>query len=140
MTETPADRYNVHIGGSVDGQVTIGHANTVSRVQAGRDAGAVTEHEIASLRAEFDRLRAQLPTEGAIAEQARERLDELEETITGPEPDPSTMDYVRKWFARKLPRLAGAVTTLIVHPIVGRLVDAAGTTLAADFQRRFGTS
>jgi hypothetical protein len=48
------------------------------------------------------------------------------------------MEYVKGWFAKHLPGLAGAVTGVIVHPIVGKLVEAAGETLAAEFKRRFG--
>ncbi|MQY31907.1 hypothetical protein [Nocardia aurantia] len=138
MPDTPADRYNIHVGGSVSGQVTVGQGNTVNRIEAGRDAALVSESEITELRGEFDRVRAQLPADGAVADQAREHLDDLEEAVTASQPDLTTMEYVRKWFARKLPQFAGAVTGLIVHPIVGRLVEAAGSALAADFRRRFG--
>lgn len=140
MTDTSGDRYDVHVGGSVSGQFTVGRDNTVSRIDAGRDAIQVSAADIAALRAEFARVRAQLPADGTVGDQARERIDELEEAVTAPEPDLSTMDYVRNWFARRLPELAGAVTGLIVHPIVGRLVEAAGSTLAAEFQRRFGAA
>jgi hypothetical protein len=30
------------------------------------------------------------------------------------------------------------VTSLILHPVVGHLVEAAGVTLAEDFRHRFG--
>jgi hypothetical protein len=39
-----------------------------------------------------------------------------------------------------LPELAGAVTGVIIHPIVGKLVEAAGDGLAAEFRRRFGAA
>jgi hypothetical protein len=50
------------------------------------------------------------------------------------------MEYVRQWFGRNLPKLAGVVGSVVVHPIVGALVQAAGETLAAEFRMRFGTS
>ncbi|MBF6076627.1 hypothetical protein ACWEPH_03000 [Nocardia beijingensis] len=139
MTEAQGDRYHVQVGGNVSGQFTVGSDNTVSRVEAGRDLTQVTAADIATLRDEFARLRARLPTGAAVADPARERLDELEEAVTAPEPDLSTMDYVRNWFVRNVPGLAGAVTGLIVHPIVGQLVTAVGGTLAAEYQRRFGS-
>ncbi|MRH92376.1 hypothetical protein GFY24_33980 [Nocardia sp. SYP-A9097] len=138
MTESPADRYDIRVGGGVAGQFAVGRDNTVSRIDAGRDANQVTASEIASLRVEFERVRAMLPADDTVADHAREHLDELEEAVTNSEPDLTTMDYVRKWFVRKLPQLAGAVTGLIVHPIVGRLVQAAGDTLATEFRHRFG--
>jgi hypothetical protein len=48
------------------------------------------------------------------------------------------MEYVRDWFAKNIPTMAGAVTAVVVNPIVGRLVQAGGDTLVADFNRRFG--
>ncbi|MEU6033004.1 hypothetical protein ABZ825_39460 [Streptomyces tauricus] len=58
---------------------------------------------------------------------------------TAPEPDLSTMEYVRRWFTHNLPALAGAVTSLVIHPVVGHLVEAAGGTLAEEFRHRFGS-
>ena len=65
-------------------------------------------------------------------------MAELEEAVTAKKPDLTTMEYVKRWFARNLPELAGAVTGVIIHPIVGKLVEAAGDGLAAEFRRRFG--
>ncbi|WP_051022399.1 hypothetical protein [Nocardia pneumoniae] len=138
MTDTPGDRYNIHVGGGVSGQFTVGRDNTVSRIEAGRDAVQVTAADMDALRSEFARVRVQLPPDTAVTDQARDRLDELEKAVTAPEPDLSTMEYVRNWFVRNLPELAGTVTGLIVHPIVGRLVAGVGGALAAEFQRRFG--
>jgi hypothetical protein len=139
MTNDRDQRYDLHITGDVSGQVVVGSDNTVSNVTAGRDVKAVTEPEIAALRAEFARVKALLPADAPVAEPARERLDELEEAVTAPEPDLSTMEYVRTWFGKRLPALAGTVTGLIVHPVVGRLVEAAGEALSAEFRRRFGS-
>jgi hypothetical protein len=47
------------------------------------------------------------------------------------------MEYVKVWFGKNLPGLAGAVTGLIVNPVVGKLVEVAGDVLAAEFRRRF---
>ncbi|MFJ9041311.1 hypothetical protein ACIRF8_32705 [Streptomyces sp. NPDC102406] len=134
MPHTPGDRYDVRAH-DVSGQVVVGRDNTVSRVETS-SAAPVTEAELAALRAEFARVRALLPPDAP--DRAGELLDELEESATAPEPDLSTMEYVRRWFGRHLPALAGAVTSLVVHPIVGRLVEAAGGTLAEEFRRRFG--
>jgi len=56
----------------------------------------------------------------------------------GGEPDLTTMEYVKKWFVKNLPALAGSVTSLVVHPVVGKLVTAAGDAAVAEFNRRFG--
>ncbi|MEU6394269.1 hypothetical protein [Streptomyces sp. NPDC046939] len=135
MPHTPGDRYDIRTH-DVSGQVVVGRDNTVSRIDSPASAAPVTERELAELRAEFARVRAALPADAP--ERAGELLDELEESATALEPDLSTMEYVRRWFGRHLPSLAGAVTALVVHPIVGRLVEAAGGTLADEFRRRFG--
>ena len=67
-----------------------------------------------------------------------ERVDELEQAITEEKPDLSTMEYVKNWFVRNLPGLAGTVTSVVVHPIVGKLVEAGGDALVGEFRRRFG--
>ncbi|QUC59174.1 hypothetical protein IOD14_21685 [Streptomyces sp. A2-16] len=133
-----ADHYDVRTH-AVSGQVIVGRHNTVTQNTGGRPvADPVTEAELAALRAEFARLRDLVPEDEPDAERARELLDELEESATAPEPDLSTMEYVLRWFRRRLPALAGAVTSLILHPVVGHLVEAAGVTLAEDFRHRFG--
>ena len=65
-------------------------------------------------------------------------MDELEQAITERKPHLSTMEYVRNWFGKHIPGLAGAVVSVVVHPIVGKLVEAAGDLLAVDFRKRFG--
>jgi hypothetical protein len=97
---------------------------------------------MAALRAAFEALREQVAAvpelPQAQKDAAQERVKELEEAVTAPEPDLSTMEYVRNWFLKNLPGLAGAVTGVVVNPIVGKLVAVAGDTLSAEFQRRFG--
>ena len=65
-------------------------------------------------------------------------MKELEQAVTEKKPDLSTMEYVRSWFLKNLPGLAGAVTSVVVHPIVGKLVEAGGDALVSEFRRRFG--
>ncbi len=68
---------------------------------------------------------------------ALERTGELKEALLAKEPDITTLEYVKNWFVKNAPKLAGDVTGLIVHPIVGKLVEAAGELAAAEFRRRF---
>jgi hypothetical protein len=84
-------------------------------------------------------LKQQISTEAPPdkKEPALEKVSELEQAITDKKPDVSTMEYVRNWFVKNIPGLAGAVTGLVVNPIVGKLVEAAGETIASEFKRRF---
>lgn len=134
------DHYDVRTH-AVPGQVIVGRHNTATQSTTHTPAPLpVTDDELAALRAEFTRVRHLVDEDEPHARRARELLDELEETATAAEPDLSTMQYVQRWFRRALPALAAAVTGLVLHPVVGRLVEAAGDTLADDFRRRFDGS
>jgi hypothetical protein len=82
------------------------------------------------------KVEAEAPADKRAA--ALERVDELEQAIIEKKPDLSTMEYVKNWFGKHIPGLAGAVVSVVVHPIVGKLVEAAGDMLAVDFRKRFG--
>jgi hypothetical protein len=122
---------NVNVTGSVSGQVAIGKG--IEQRQALGDAAvaAVTEAEREQVRLAFAQLRDQVAA-GAPPEQrtaAVERVEELQEAVFADEPDLTTIQYVTRWFRRNLPNLAGAVTGLVVRPLVGRLVQVAGDRL-----------
>jgi hypothetical protein len=101
----------------------------------------VTEAELAELRDAFAALRAEVQAAAPPEVQAAavEWVQELEAAVTAAEPDLTTVEYVRTWFVKHLPRRAGSVVGLVVHPIVGRLVEAAGDAAVGEFKRRFGT-
>ena len=51
--------------------------------------------------------------------------------------NPTRLAFIRDWFSAHLPRLAGAVNALVVSPLVGRIVAAAGELAAAEFRNTF---
>lgn len=132
------DSFQVNITGDTSGQVAVGKG--ISQVQSvGAPASLVTEEDISELRAVIADLRTELE-EKAPPEQreaALERLQELEEAVTAEKPDLTTMEYVKGWFGKNLPAVAGSVTSIVIHPIVGKLVETGGDALAAEFRRRF---
>ena len=132
------DEIRATIHGDVSGQVAVG--KRITQEQRIGPRAEVTEADLAALRQMLADLRAQVAAQAPPDKRdaALERVDELEEALTAEEPDLTTMEYVKKWFGKHLPQLAGAVTSLVVHPIVGKLVEAAGDALAAEFRRRFG--
>ena len=85
------------------------------------------------------RTKVEAEAEPEKKDAALERVAELEQAIVEEKPDLSTMEYVKKWFGKNLPGLAGAVTSVVVHPIVGKLVEAGGEALVSEFHRRFGS-
>jgi hypothetical protein len=127
--------------GPVSGQVAIG--NGISQANMlGVATPEVTQADLDELHRMLVELKTQLKSEAAPDQQAAalERMDELEEAVTAEKPDLTTMEYVKRWFVKHVPELAGAVTSVIIHPIVGKLVEAAGDGLAAEFRRRFGAA
>ncbi|HSF81924.1 MAG TPA: hypothetical protein VLA49_11860 [Anaerolineales bacterium] len=125
------------ISGPVSGQVAIGNVNRLT--QQVSPAPSLTAADLASLQRALQDLKDEIRQKATpeTKKAALERVDELEEAIKAGEPHLGTMEYVQRWFLKNLPGLAGTVTSLIVHPVVGKLVEAAGDALAAEFRRRF---
>lgn len=127
-------------------QATIGSNN--SNVVVGKDnrqvvssgSGEISEADLQQLRSLFDDLKqqiiAQAPPDKKDA--ALERVDELQQEITSKKPELSTFDYVRNWFSKNLPGLLGGVTSLIVNPLVGKVVEAVSGVAANAIKQRFG--
>jgi hypothetical protein len=131
--------HRVVITGDVSGQVAAGEGITQIRTVSG-SGPEVTEADLAELQRLLADLKAQVEVQAAPEKRAAalERVGELGEAVTTGEPDLTTMEYVKRWFVRNIPELAGAVTGVLVHPVVGKLVEAAGDALAAEFRTRFG--
>jgi hypothetical protein len=135
----PNQSIRATINGNVSGQVAIGQNINQSQTQIHQ---ALTDAELQELQQILARLKSQVEVEAPAEKRADAlaRVEELQQAITEKEPDLTTMDYVRKWFGKHIPGLAGAVASVVVHPLVGKLVEAAGGALAADFRQRFGGS
>jgi len=145
--EKSGDVIHATISGDISGQVAVGKGITqIQTVGAAQpkvteaDDSAELAEALAELRKILADLRAKVAAEAPPEKKdaALERLKKLEEAITTKEPDLTTMEYVKRWFVKNLPGLAGAVISVVVHPIVGKLVEAAGDALAAEFRHRFG--
>ena len=125
------------IRGNVSGQVAVG--NNIHQEQT-RVSTTVSPEEIQELKQLFEQLKGRVAEEAPAEkkEAALERLDELEQATIGEQPDPSTMEYVRNWFIKNVPMLAGMVTRVITDPVVGKMVASAGDLISAEFKRRLG--
>jgi hypothetical protein len=121
------------IGGTIaNSQVAVGNANVQTQTVT---TTTVTEAELGELREMFATLKEQVVLADVPAGQrvaALEQVTELEQATLADEPDVMTIRGVARWFAANLPKLAGAVTGVVVHPIVGKLVGAAGDALVAE--------
>ena len=105
-----------------------------------KTADEVTRAELEELNQLLAHLRSKVEVEAHPDKKdvALERVGELEGAIAEEKPDLTTMEYVKNWFVKNLPGLAGTVTSVVVHPIVGKLVEAGGDALVEEFRRRFG--
>ena len=133
------DSISATIGNVSDrSQVAVGHHIEQSQVHGAPPV--MTEEEMAQLRQMFEQLKTQIAQEVPPAEKdkALERVDELQQAVTAKEPDLTTMEYVRNWFVKNLPSVAGSVVGLIVHPLVGKLVEVGGDAITTTFRKRFG--
>ena len=137
--EKPGDVIHANISGPVSGQVGVGKGITQTQT-TGAQPPEVTEADLTELRKLLAALKARVEAEAPPEKKdgAFERVEELEAAVTAKEPDLTTMEYVKRWFVKNLPTLAGAVTGVVVNPIVGKVVQAAGEGLAAEFRQRFG--
>ena len=116
------------------GQAAIGKDIDQTQIHAGP-----TADELRELGAAFAAFRAEVEREAPpeLKEEALKQAEELEKATTGPAPDVSRMASARRWFREHAPKLLGAMTTVIVNPIVGKVVQAAGDAIAAEYRRRF---
>jgi hypothetical protein len=127
------DTISAQITGAVSGQVAVGKRIAQQQTPGAAD---VTPDELAQLRQAFADLRADIAAQAPPERQAAavERVEELEQAVLAEEPDMTTIAYVGRWFKTNLPGLAGAVTGIVVHPVVGRIVGAAGNAIAAELR------
>ena len=133
------DKISANISGDISGQVAVGSGITQKQF-IDKSKKEVTEDDRAQLKELFSILREaiknQSPTEKK--DSAVERINELEQTIASEKPDITTMEYIKNWFSKNLPALAGSVTSVLVHPVVGKIVESAGEAVSAEFRKRFG--
>ena len=136
------DRMVVSFNGapiSNSGQLAIGSGITqIHTVNTAKPEITAADREALRLMLAELRSLMEVRAPSDTRQAALEYVDELAETLTAPQPDLGVIGYVKQWFTRHLPQLAGAVSGVIVHPIVGKLVEAAGDGLAAEFKHHFG--
>ncbi len=136
MGQPQGDHYQINIGGAVGGNVVVGRQN---QVISSPTTNAVSPADLAAFQAAVDAVKAQAAAAApAQAAEAAAHLDELHRAATAPKPDLNAFERVRSWFVAHLPAMAGAVTGLLVHPVVGALVKSAGDAVTEEFNRRFG--
>ena len=139
------DDINVRIGGSVEKGAQFAAGRNINqsywRASTGSQA-PVTDADLAEFRRAIDEVRSRVCKEVSPEKQgaALDRVDEIEDAVTSGEPDATTMTYVWRWFTRNIPKLTGAIVGLIVHPVVGKVVEAAGDLAAQQLREQLGAN
>ena len=129
--QSSGDHISAVVTGQVQGELAVG--KDISQHQEVGSMGLVlNDAERAELNTVFAKLREDVCA--AVPEPQRrpalERVDELEHAVVTDKPDLTTIEYVKRWFARTLPAAAGLVASVLIHPLVGRLIERAGDKLA----------
>ncbi|MEM9267052.1 MAG: toll/interleukin-1 receptor domain-containing protein [Cyanobacteria bacterium P01_F01_bin.13] len=132
------DSISANISGNMSGNIAVG--KNISQTQNIGTLPEVTSEDKARLKQLLSTLTAQIEAEvpEERKEAALEHLEELEETITSDEPDLATMEYVVKWFKKKLPQLAVYVMGTLLNPVVGKVLEATGAVAPGELKQRFG--
>ena len=122
------DEWNVSIGQMSGGQVAVGHHNVLQNL-------GISKAELQQLESAFGELRSTVANEAPPEQRqaALEQVQELEHALITDKPEAGRVRRVKDWFMKNLPQLAGAVTSVVIHPIVGKIVTAAGDAIAAEF-------
>lgn len=126
QSQPGGSKYNIQFGDVTDSQFVVGDYNTVSQRRG------LTPAQTAELRAIFADLKSTV-AEGAAKElrgKALAEAGELERALVNEQPDPGAVRRVLRWFKEHAPQLAGAVVSVVVNPLIGKLVEGAGSGIA----------
>jgi hypothetical protein len=128
-------KYEVSFSGTFsESQFSVGDHNLLQqRVgEAARERLEPAEVEALArdLRDIRDRTAAQTPPDRR--DEALSRVGELEATTMGADhPEPARIARVYRWFLRNAPDIAESVSTLLLGPLVGKLVGGGTGAIAA---------
>ena len=128
--EQPPSKFNVQFGNVTESQVVVGDYNTVSQ------RIGLSPEETAELRVLFSDFKSTVAESAPsdVRSEAVAQADELERAVVAEEPNAGTVRNVLRWFKEHAPQLAGAVVSVVVNPLVGKLVEGAGTAIADRFR------
>src|SRR5262245_61121660 len=139
MTDDRIDRsIKAEIGDVTNSQVAVGE-DIEQRQQGQNVSGAPTDEELRALRSAFAQLRAQVEREAPpeVRDEAIRQTDALQQATVGSKPNASVMATAKQWFIKHAPGLVGAVTGVMINPIVGKIVSSAGDAIAKEYQKWF---
>jgi hypothetical protein len=141
MSKRDANGPNINVGGDNSGIISFGDENKLTVDRRVDKRTTISAQDAAALQSLIANLREQVtreaPEDQRIA--ALSKVDELNEAIAT-KPSLHRMTAIRDWFAVHLPAMLGAVTSVFVDPLVGKIVEASGEIAADAFRKKFGIS
>jgi hypothetical protein len=128
--EQSGGKFNVSFGDVTQSQIVMGDYNTVSQ------RVGLTPQETAELRDVFSGMRTTVAQEAPQErrDEALAQAEELERAVVTEQPDPGRIRKVLRWFRDNAPQLAGAVVSVVINPLVGKVVEGAGEAIAEQFR------
>jgi len=133
-------KYQANFPGQFVGtQIAVGEHNTLEQKTSFAAHERLDPDELASLMQEFSALRDLVTTR--VSPERREaaltQVGELETaTISSDEPEPRRLALLYRWFVDNVPVLAESVATLLLGPLVGKLVGGGAGAMAATLGHR----
>lgn len=128
-------KYQANFTGQFFGnQISVGEHNTLEQHATFAAAQRLDPAELASLMEEFSALRDLVATRlsGDQQQAALTQVGELEAaTLAAEEPEPRRLARLYRWFVDNAPALAESVATLLLGPLVGKLVGGGAGAMAA---------
>ncbi len=123
-------KFNIQFGDVSQSQVVVGDYNRVAQHVG------LTPGEVQALRGAFDDMRTQVAAQAPPDKrpEAVAKATEIERAVVAAEPDPGRVRRAMRWFREHLPQVAGTVAAVLVNPIVGKVVEAAGDKVAQEFR------
>jgi hypothetical protein len=139
MSKRDARGPSINVGGDNSGIISFGDENKLTVDRRVDNRTTISVQDAAALKALIGSLREQVAREAPEdqREAAVAKVDELGDAIA-PHPNVKRMEAIRNWFAVHLPAMLGAVTSVFVDPLVGKIVEAGGEIAADAFRKKFG--
>ena len=102
-------------------------------------AAGPTEEELRELAGLFATLKQQVQEQASpeVRDEAVRQTEALQEATLAPKPNVSAMAAAKQWFLQHAPGLLGAVTSVVINPIVGKIVSSAGEAVARESDKWF---
>lgn len=115
-------------------QIAVGQGNQQDQRIEAAPGERLDATELEALKRELDAIRALVAMRASHENQdaALGRIDELESaTVGAAEPEPRRIARVYRWFLDNVPDLAESVSSLLLGPLVGKLVGGGAGAMAA---------